>query len=199
MRGMEKIKSKILEDSKRTVSHILEQAQQQAEKIKNDALKESESIRVEILDKAEAEGKEAYRRMVSTAVLEGRKELLKAKQDIIETAFISAMEKLLRLSDRDYQKLIEDMIVDAAKNEKGEILLAEQSKKRLNEDFLKKINTRIASLGDGAKLVLSDESVKAAGGFILRYGEMEINSTFEIMFEMLKPELENDVVDMLFS
>ena len=136
MRGMEKIKSKILEDSKRTVSHILEQAQQQAEKIKNDALKESESIRVEILDKAEAEGKEAYRRMVSTAVLEGRKELLKAKQDIIETAFISAMEKLLRLSDRDYQKLIEDMIVDAAKNEKGEILLAEQSK-RLNEDFLK--------------------------------------------------------------
>ena len=50
-----------------------------------------------------------------------------------------------------------------------------------------------------AQLVLSDESVKAAGGFILRYGEMEINSTFEIMFEMLKPELENDVVDMLFS
>ena len=95
MRGMEKIKSKILEDSKRTVSHILEQAQQQAEKIKNDALKESESIKIRKLDKAEAEGKEAYRRMVSTAVLEGRKELLKAKQDIIETAVSFSNGKIL--------------------------------------------------------------------------------------------------------
>ena len=137
--------------------------------------------------------------MLSAAALEGRKELLKAKQEVVGACFDSAMQKIISLPDNDYQKLIEDMIVDAAKNEKGEILLAEQSKKRLNEDFLKKINTRIASLGDGAKLVLSDESVKAAGGFILRYGEMEINSTFEIMFEMLKPELENDVVDMLFS
>ena len=199
MMGTEKIKSKILEDSKRTVSHILEQAQQQAEKIKNDALKESESIRAEILAKAEVEGKETYRRMLSTAGLEGRKELLKAKQDTVGASFNSAMEKLLSLPDEDYQKLIENMVVDAAKNENGEILLSEQSKQRLNKDFLKSINTRIGSLGDSAKLVLADESIKATGGFILRYGEMEINSTFEITFEMLKPELENDVVDMLFS
>ena len=162
-------------------------------------MKESESIRAKILEDAEVDGKEIYRRMLSAAALEGRKELLKAKQEVVGACFDSAMQKIISLPDNDYQKLIEDMVLDAAKNEEGEILLAEQSKQRLNKDFLRNINTRVASLGNSAKLVLSDECVKSAGGFVIRYGEMEINSTFEIMFEMLKPELENDVVGMLFS
>jgi V/A-type H+-transporting ATPase subunit E len=199
MMGMERIKAKILEDSENKAGQILEQARQQAEEIKNDALKESESIRAKILEDAEVDGKEIYRRMLSAAALEGRKELLKAKQEVVGACFDSAMQKIISLPDNDYQKLIEDMVLDAAKNEEGEILLAEQSKQRLNKDFLRNINTRVASLGNSAKLVLSDECVKSAGGFVIRYGEMEINSTFEIMFEMLKPELENDVVGMLFS
>jgi V/A-type H+-transporting ATPase subunit E len=199
MMGMERIKAKILEDSENKAGQILEQARQQAEEIKNDALKESESIRAKRLEDAEVDGKEIYRRMLSAAALEGRKELLKAKQEVVGACFDSAMQKIISLPDNDYQKLIEDMVLDAAKNEEGEILLAEQSKQRLNKDFLRNINTRVASLGNSAKLVLSDECVKSAGGFVIRYGEMEINSTFEIMFEMLKPELENDVVGMLFS
>lgn len=199
MMGMERIKAKILEDSENKAGQILEQARQQAEEIKNDALKESESIRAKILEDAEVDGKEIYGRMLSAAALEGRKELLKAKQEVVGACFDSAMQKIISLPDNDYQKLIEDMVLDAAKNEEGEILLAEQSKQRLNKDFLRNINTRVASLGNSAKLVLSDECVKSAGGFVIRYGEMEINSTFEIMFEMLKPELENDVVGMLFS
>lgn len=199
MMGMERIKAKILEDSENKAGQILEQARQQAEEIKNDALKESESIRAKILEDAEVDGKEIYRRMLSAAALEGRKELLKAKQEVVGACFDSAMQKIISFPDNDYQKLIEDMVLDAAKNEEGEILLAEQSKQRLNKDFLRNINTRVASLGNSAKLVLSDECVKSAGGFVIRYGEMEINSTFEIMFEMLKPELENDVVGMLFS
>ena len=87
MIGMEKIKSKILEDAQNKITQILEQAKQQAEEIKNDALKESESKRAEILEKGEAKGKETYRRMLSMAGLEGRKEILKAKQDVVEEAF----------------------------------------------------------------------------------------------------------------
>ncbi|HZK27153.1 MAG TPA: V-type ATP synthase subunit E family protein [Thermoclostridium sp.] len=199
MIGMEKIKSKILEDAQNKITQILEQAKQQAEEIKNDALKESESKRAEILEKGEAKGKETYRRMLSMAGLEGRKEILKAKQDVVEEAFTSAMEKLRSLPDEDYQKLIEDMAVAAAKNECGEILLSEKDRKRLNDDFLKNINVRIASKGENTEFVMSGDNIKTSGGFILRYGEMEINSTFEIMFEMLKPEIENDVVDILFS
>lgn len=199
MTGTEKIKSKILEDAEFKANQIVEQAQRESQEIMAQALKEAQEKRSEILKRGEADGMEAYRRMLSVAGLDGRKEILKAKQDMVESAFSAAMERLCGLPDKDYQKLLEDMAVDAAKSENGEILLSEKDRKRLNKDFIKNINERITSAGKSGKLVLSQQSIKTVGGFVLRYGEMEINSTFEILFGMLKPELENDVVNILFS
>ena len=162
-------------------------------------MKEAEQKRAEILKKAESDGMEVYRRMLSEANLEGRKETLKAKQDMVESAFSLAMDKLYKLSDSDYQKLLEDMAVDAARNEDGEILLSEQDRKRVSKDFIKNINKRISSSGKSGKLVLSQDSIKTAGGFVLRYEDMEINSTFEVIFEIMRSRLENDVVKILFS
>ena len=41
--------------------------------------------------------------------------------------------------------------------------------------------------------------IRTAGGVILKFGDMEINSTFEILFGMLRTELESDVVSILFG
>ena len=46
---------------------------------------------------------------------------------------------------------------------------------------------------------MSQDSIKTAGGFVLRYEDMEINSTFEVIFEIMRSRLENDVVKILFS
>lgn len=199
MTGTEKIKAKILEDAEVRANQILEQAQAEAREIKENALKEAEQKRAEILKKGESDGREAYRRMMSEANLEGRKEILKAKQDLVESAFSLAMDKLCKLPDKDYQKLLEDMAVEAAKNEDGEILLSEQDRNRVDKDFVKNINKRIASVGKSGKLALSKDCIKTSGGFVLRYKDMEINNTFEVIFEMLKPKLENDVVKILFT
>ena len=199
MSGTEKIKAKILEDAELKVSQILDQAEAEAQEIIESALKEAEQKRAEILKKGESDGREVYRRMLSEANLDGRKETLKAKQDMVEAAFSVAMDKLCKLSDKDYQKLLEDMAVDAAINEDGEILLSEQDKKRVNKDFIKNINKRVSSAGKTGKVVLSKDNIKTVGGFVLRYEGMEINSTFEVVFEVLRSRLENDVVKILFS
>lgn len=199
MSGTEKIKAKILEDAELKVSQILDQAEAEAQEIIESALKEAEQKRAEILKKGESDGREVYRRMLSEANLDGRKEILKAKQDMVEAAFSVAMDKLCKLSDKDYQKLLEDMAVDAAINEDGEILLSEQDKKRVNKDFIKNINKRVSSAGKTGKVVLSKDNIKTVGGFVLRYEGMEINSTFEVVFEVLRSRLENDVVKILFS
>lgn len=199
MTGTEKIKAKILEDAEVRAGQILEQARAEAREIIDNALKEAEQKRADILRKGESDGREVYRRMMSEANLEGRKEVLKAKQDLVESAFSLAMDKLCKLSDQDYQKLLEDMAVEAAKDEDGEILLSEQDRNRVSKDFVKNINKRIASSGKNGKLALSQDTIKTVGGFVLRYDQMEINNTFEVIFEMLKPKLENDVVKILFS
>lgn len=131
MTGTEKIKAKILEDAEIKAGQILEQAEAEARKIREDALREAEQKKAAILEQGEANGREAYRRMLSEANLDGRKEILKVKQKLIEEAFSLAMEKLCRLPDRDYQKLLENMAVKAVKNKDGEIVLSERDKKGL--------------------------------------------------------------------
>lgn len=199
MTGTEKIKAKILEDAEIKAGQILEQAEAEARKIREDALREAEQKKAAILEQGEANGREAYRRMLSEANLDGRKEILKVKQKLIEEAFSLAMEKLCRLPDRDYQKLLENMAVKAVKNEDGEIVLSERDKKRIDRNFTENINKRISSSGRSGRLVLSEDSIETAGGFILRYNAMEINNTFEVIFEMIKPQLENEVAKILFS
>jgi V/A-type H+-transporting ATPase subunit E len=199
MTGTEKIKAKILEDAKNKAFEIEEQARQEARSITDQALKEAEIKKAEILKKAEAEGQEVYRRLISVAGLEARKEILKAKQDMVEEAFAKAVEKITGLPDTDYQKMLEEMVAGAASDGTGEILLSERDIKRVDKNFADNINRHVKTAGKNGELVLSNENIQTAGGFVLRYGDMEINGTFEIVFDMLRPQIENDVVNILFS
>lgn len=199
MTGTEKIKAKILEDAKNKAFEIEEQARQEARSITDQALKEAEMKKAEILKKAEAEGQEVYRRLISVAGLEARKEILKAKQDMVEEAFAKAVEKITGLPGTEYQKMLEEMVAGAASDGAGEILLSERDRKRIDRNFTDNINRRLKTIGRNGTVALSDETVQTAGGFVLRYGDMEINGTFEIVFDMLRPQIENDVVNILFS
>lgn len=199
MTGTEKIKSRILEDARAKASEIEDVARRDADEIMDQAIKEAGLKRAEILKKAEAGSQEAYRRLLSSAGLEGRKDLLRAKQDMVEAAFRGALERIVNLPDREYQKLLEDMAVRAAGKGNGEILLSEKDRSRLDREFLNNVNKRLQATGINGNLVLSKDTIRSSGGFILKSGDMEVNSTLEILFGMLKPELENEVVKILFS
>ena len=199
MTGIEKIKTKILDDASARASQIKEQADREARDIMEQASKEAENKKAELLKKAQSDSEESYRRLLAVAELEGRKEILRAKQDMIEKAFRTAMGRITGMPDREYQKLLEEMIVDAAAAKgSGEILLSEKDAKRMDSSFISNINQRLSISGKGGILTVSNENIQTAGGFILRSGDMEVNDTFEILFGMLRPELENEVVGILF-
>jgi V/A-type H+-transporting ATPase subunit E len=199
MTGMEKIKAKILEDSNAKASQIEEKAKLEAGVILDEASKEAEKKKNEIISKAEAESMEVYRRLLAVADLDGRKELLRAKRDVVENAFASAMAKLTELPDSEYQKLIESMVVKSAAKGCGEVIISAKDAGRIDGNFIKNINRSLSEAGIDGSVKLSDERINAAGGVVVRYGDMEVNNTFEILFEMLRPQLENDVVKILFE
>jgi len=198
MTGIEKIKTKIIEDAKARALYIEEQAGQEARDIMDSAADNAGQKRAELIKKAESEGAEAYRRMIAVAGLDGRKDILRAKQELVDTAFKTAMEKITQLPDKEYQKLLEDMVISAALKGSGDILLSEKDLHRIDNQFIRNINNRLNSAGINGNLALSKETIHTAGGFVLRRGDMEMNSTFEILFGMLRTELENDVVEILF-
>jgi V/A-type H+-transporting ATPase subunit E len=199
MAGMEKILEKIIEDANVKALAIEEQANQEARAIMDQASQEADLKRADLLKKAEADGIESYKRLIAVAGLEGRKELLRAKQDMIDAAFNGALEKVCGLPDPEYQKLLENLVIDVVDKDGGEILLSERDAKRLDNQFISNINQRLNASGKAGVVKLSNQFIKTVGGFILKSGDMEINSTFEILFGMLRTELENEVVRMLFE
>lgn len=199
MTGTERIKNKILEDAKAKAQAILEQANREAEVILAEAFKTAEKNTADALKLAEAEGAEVHRRLIAVAGLEGRKEILRAKQEVVDNAFKQAMNKISNLPDAEYQELLENMIVDAASSGNGEILLSQKDSGRVDSRFTDNINRKLKDSGKTGGLILAKEMISTAGGFVLRYGDMEINGTLEILFGMLRPQLESEVVKTLFN
>jgi len=199
MTGTERIKNKILEDAKSRAEAIVEQANREAEEILAAADETARRNTEEALKAAEAESAEVYRRMIAVAGLEGRKEILRAKQEVVDNAFRLAMEKIITMPDAEYQELLENMIVNAASSGNGEILLSKRDIGRIDSRFTDNINEKLKNSGKTGSLSLAKETVSAAGGFVLRYGQVEINGTLEILFGMLRPQLESEVVKTLFN
>lgn len=54
-------------------------------------------------------------------------------------------------------------------------------------------------LPKGAKLVLSDQTAAIDGGFLLVYGGIEENCSFEALFESDKERLQDAAQELLFA
>ncbi len=199
MTGIDKIKSKILEDAAAQGALLDEKAAAEARSILDLAAAEAAVKKSELTGKAESDGAEIYRRLLAQAGLEQRKDILRTKQELIDTAFRMAFDRICSLPDGEYQKLLEDMIVEAAGIEGGEIILSEKDVKRLDEQFLNNINNRLDNMTNRSAVSLSERNIVTAGGFILKQGDVEINGTFEILFGTLRNDLENEVVRILFN
>src|SRR5690606_15113398 len=204
------------EDAKLKARATLEQAEQEARDIMEQAEQEAAQKRAELLDKAKADGGQMYRRMLAVAGLEGRKKLLAARQEMIDEAFSKALERIEGLPDRQYQELLEKMISEAAAGYRdpsaqpdgahapqagfiAEIMLNERAAGRMEGQFIENINRRLSAIGKKGTVTLSEKRIRTAGGFILKIGNVEMNGTFEMLFGMLRTELESDVVGILFG
>jgi len=199
MTGTDRIKEKIMEDAKKTAEHILSEARGEAQEIIAAAEKEALVAITKVKASAEEEGDNQKKRMFAIASLEERKNTLKARQDMVDRAFSEAMTKLVTLPDKEYGAFLKAYIIQSVREGAGELLLNETDKKRLGEAFMKELNASFKQAGKNASLTLAQDVIRAKGGFILRYGEMEINSTLEIMMSQLRPQLEVQVANILFK
>lgn len=199
MNGAEKIKDRILADAENSKNKILDDANREAQSIIENAEKEAFQKVTIMTEKAREEALLIKQRFHAAEGMEDRKKVLKVRQDSVDEAFNIAISRLVNLSDEQYRLFLESIILDIAKEEAGVIALNEKDKVRLGENFLSNVNEKLKSKGKNAKLTLAVEPLNSCGGFILQYGDMELNSTFEILLTMARPSLESEVAAILFS
>jgi V/A-type H+-transporting ATPase subunit E len=198
MAGVEKIKERILEEARSQAESNIKRAQEEGSDIIASAKKDGDSKKAVILEKAKKEAQEVKKRLKSVAELEARKKKLQAKQEMVEEAFKKTLEKLIGLPDEEYEKIISQMLLNSVESGSEEIILSPRDKKRLSPNFVEEINKKLVAKGIKGSLSLSKESRDINGGFVLKSGDIETNSSFEALIRAKREEIEPEVVKVLF-
>jgi len=115
--------------------------------------------------------------------LEARKQLLQVKQEEISAFFDKAKEKLLQMSEDDYQNIMLKILEKSIEHDNSEILIGEHDQKRLNKTFIEKAQKK------WTQLKLSNTIVPGAYGFVINFGPVEINCTLDSLLKQEKEEI----------
>ncbi|NLU53140.1 MAG: hypothetical protein GXX10_09810 [Clostridiaceae bacterium] len=197
--GIEKIKDKILADARELCDKILEDARREAQSIIGNAEKEAFQKVTIMTENAKEEALLIKKRIAAVSELENKKKALKNRQDMVEEAFSMALDRISSLPNDKYRKFFEDMLVNSAEEGEGVLVINKKDKERFGASFAGEINQKLNQLGKKSKIVVAQEELNSKGGFILRYGDMEINCTLEVILNIARPAIESEVAGILFG
>ncbi len=199
MSGAEKLKEKIIAEAEAQAQRVLQEARQRAAAIVARGEKEGAARRDSLIAQAREQAEEKKRRALTIAELEARKQILAAKEELIEDTFNQALARLQSLERREYQELLFPMILAAAQHGDEEIIVSPGRQDCFDGPFLDRLNEALRRQGKKGQLTLAAETRPLQGGFVLRAGEVEINNSFDSLLRMQRDLLEPAVAEMLFT
>jgi V/A-type H+-transporting ATPase subunit E len=197
MSGLNKLVEKIKATAENAARDRLEQAKQQAHDLLQQAKEDAEHERKRILQEAEVKAADSLERAESSAALQKQRAILSAKQQIIGETIQKARETLRAMPADEYFDLIGKMVSKYALPQSGYIIFSQQDRNRLPADFEKRLNQEL--LSNGGALTISSENRPIDGGFVLVYGDVEENCTFDAIFSSKHDILLDKVHEFLFE
>jgi len=196
MAGLEKIIERIASDSAAKCDGIIFDAQNEAQKIKDAAAQQSSDNQAAIVEAANKEAKAIVDMAESGAELEGKKQLLATRVEVINKAIDVASKKLGDMPDDEYFAALYALAKKYAQSGEGTMLLSKKDLGRLPKDFDKKINEGLAK---GAKISVAKDPSNISDGFILVYGDVEINCTFDALIEDARDDIKDELFSIIFA
>ena len=193
--SIEAIIDKIIGDARREAEKIRTEAQEKVDEIEKMGRSNIKDTCSRILQKSSEESKQKIQRLKIASNMEFRKGELEEKQAAISLAFDLALKEIQNLGKVEYQKLIEDEFLNA---EGVEEVIIPPDEKRVDEEFLTKINKLLTQKGKKGNLKLSNEKRSIpGGGFMLKKGNVYINNAFSILLESIRNQIELKISEIL--
>lgn len=199
MNGIEKLTGRILEDAEAQVKSIIGEAEDKADVILNNKRSEAEGIYQDKIRRGKLAAEQRVERLGSVAKLEAKKLILGTKQEMVSNSFDLALDKLTKLPERDYIKLLSSLAVSACKTGTEEILFSENDKNKYGKKIVETANTILSENGKKAELTCSDQTVNIKGGIVVKEGNIEMNCSFETIIRLKHDELATEVSGVLFK
>ena len=196
MSGIENITREILQEAEESAASELQEARAKAEEVVEKAREEANELSKKAHVKADADAKAFVERTEAEAESYSKRAVLLAKSEIIKSVLSKAKEKFLSAAPADYFAKLLSLIEKSAMKGDGEIILSQSDKARIPSDFVTKADA--AAKKAGGSLRLSSETADISGGFILRYGGIDINSSVDAIMSDRETEFEDAIRQTLW-
>lgn len=194
MTGLEKIIEEIRTEAAQNADKVISKAKNEADVVISDAEEKGKKQADIVLENAKKKSEDILSRGDSSANLEKQKAMLTAKQQVINEMLENTLSYMENLEDKEYFSLILKLIENNSQPQKGEIAFSKKDISRLPDGFMTKVNS--VSKGE---LELSDSTANIKSGFVLIYGGIEENCSFDAMFRSKHEELTDEISALLFS
>ncbi len=191
MTGLDKIIEQIREEARISSEKAIAKTKEEVEGILEEGLQDREAFKTAFLAQTDTQVELLLSRGEAAAALQKRQILLKEKQQMIRRIMEKAKESILNQPENEYFELLLKMIDRYAKDGKCSILLSPRDRERAPENFVQELNNR--------SMILSGESNKIDGGFILVYGDIEENCSLEALFAVSKEVLQDKISALIFT
>jgi len=183
----EKIIEQINKDSEKEKSQILKEAKQQASNIIKEAKEEAKIDSNKILSEGKNQAENVKRILISKANQDAKRELMNAREKIIEECFTKAHHELSILKGQRYEKIVIKLIEDGRKKlgGSGSLFVTREADKKMAEEL-------------GIKI---DGYVESSGGVVLKSsdGRIILDHTFDGILKREKDKMRPMVGRILFS
>ena len=196
MAGLERIIQDILSEANRSADEIKADAAQNAERTVADAKRVSEERLAESKKRTDADVRKQQKRIDSSVEAKHRLVLLTEKQRIIQEALSKAYADLVALPQAEYEAFLVKLFAKNLHAGDCSVIFSERDKARLSQTCLDEMK-KIAAEKD-AHITFSSEVRSMDGGFVLSYGGVEENCSFDALFEAEKNRLSDRANAILF-
>lgn len=199
MTGIEKITARIQADAQQEIDTVLAEAKKQADGITAGYAAQAKQAAADILAKGERSAEECRQRLNSTAKMDAKKMELSTKQEMLDKAFVLALEKLNQLSEKEYTDLLAQLAVKASVSGSEQLIFPASDRARYGVKVATKANEILKKAGKPAALTLSEETRAFQGGLLVSDGDVEVNCTFETLVRLARNEVVGEVSAVLFA
>ena len=191
MTSSEKILAGIAGEAKTEAEKITAEAEKQAAEITAAAKTEAETDAGKIRAAAEKKAELIINSGKSSAGLLKRDTALNCRREFIEKALITVADTVNAYGDKDYFDFLLTLIKKEKLNGKGEVYLSVKDKARDIAAFKSELSA--------LDLTLSDTFADINGGFILKYGDIQINGELSALIHEKRDMLTDELNKALFN
>ncbi|MDD5832034.1 MAG: V-type ATP synthase subunit E [Clostridiales bacterium] len=197
MSGLEKIVDRISGEADEKAGAILAEAQARVGQISADNDRRVKEECERIKKKADTKALNIAERSKASAELKSKQILLSGRQEILNETIGIARKKLAGLSDQEYRDYFIKLFKKHVPTEDAVLRLGEKDLGRLTQEDISEL--KAAAQAAGSRLTVAEKAADIRDGFILDFGGVEENCTFDALFDQYSEDLLDKVKTILFA